>query len=1078
MKDWRPESRRTPERSAPLQEVNDHDRRDTRDNYDKERSSYDKDKNDRYEKQDRERQDKDRFEKQPQRYDDRGEKDVGHGERQEKYRYGAKEEFNKGRGRGKGHSRGSQKKRDHEEHRVGMKSRLQEDENRTPSLSPEPGVDLEYDRIHRHPNQMWQDTQPVGREGDQHEARKNYEDRDYDARRGADHRDGDSKRTEEHGRSLHDDRDRMDGRDDKGKVDDRGDRGKYLATDTRDARSNDRRGEERKREDHGSNGYPENKEDVRGRHNDVTNNFEEGRGVGDWKNHSHVLDVSKEGNKDEDHVKVKEKKKKEKNKDKDGKKAKKKSKKKDKVSESESEQDDREAKKKKKKAKKLKEKRDRLEEEEEEDEFNLKSIQEMSPNNQEKVQKEPAQLVQYEDDEDKSVATDGESQERGLRDSEETVKSTSRDGGYVRANSQNEGDSSPSPIRDQQQLEFSTETGIQKEKSEVALPAPALSKWEKEDELPSDSVFNSSVDDASEQQTFKELSTQHSLEVIAKKEPESSYMRELVEVHGAIHGLEPAAKDDLLVNSNGNQELHTENGKPEPGPQNVLRKALGEIIETDQKRNSDKADPENCDNQDDSIKKPKKKKKKKDKDLKNGDHSSGEESIEKKKDKKKAKKKKNTEKEKELEKKLEKVLKKYKKIEAVAKDKKKLEKLLKKKKKKKHQDSDRSRSSSANADEREHKTKKKRKSGELNKSENGKDLDSKPDRDNRERDGSRERREGGKGSDDRKGRDRTAEKESRDREVSKGKRRGSSRDRDEGRPARRDLSREKDEAEGKGKKRDSSRDKDEGKGKRREFSSEGDKSKKRADSGGIQGGIQVRIGMSGERSVNDETSNRRLDVDRTIKGRLGEAERSVKDRLGEGGLKSRLGNVDNRMRQDSLDSPPRKSIKERLGVIPVVEKGDAAKEGRGSKSRKKGRSRSRSRQTERERLEDLQRTLLKPMPEHLQNWTKNVNSRDSHSVSLSPDSDDGEKKKRKRSRSSDKKKRRKSSDHSETPAASSKKSAKGKRSRRKSKDKKKEDRKNAGPDNSVGSLKRDITPPRRRKNQRLTNEREYEDSDE
>lgn len=263
------------------------------------------------------------------------------------------------------------------------------------------------------------------------------------------------------------------------------------------------------------------------------------------------------------------------------------------------------------------------------------------------------------------------------------------------------------------------------------------------------------------------------------------------------------------------------------------------------------------------------------------------------------------------------------------------------------------------------------------------------------------------------------------------------------------------------------------------------KAKKRVESGGIQGGIQVRIGMSGERSVNDETNNRRLDVERNLQGRLGEGERSVKDRLGEGGLKSRLGKVDNfkRMRQDSLDSPPRKSIKERLGVIPGIEKSDAAKDGDGrvSKSKKKSRSRSRSRQTEKERLEDLQRTLLKPMPEHLQNWTKNVNStpvlrRDSHSVSLSPDPDDGDKKKRKRSGSTEKKKRRKSTDHSEKQA-SSKKNRRG-RNHKKSKDKNEEDRKNVGPDNSVGSPKRDSTPPRRRKNQRLTNEKEYEDSDE
>jgi len=617
VKDWRPESRRTPERIAPPQEVNDHDRRDTRDTrdtYDKERRSYDdKDRTERYEKQDRDRQEKERFEKQPQRsersqYDDRGEKEFSHGEQRDKQRYGGKEEFNKGRGRGKGHSRGSHWKRDNEEQRGGLKSRSQDDENRTPSLSPEPGADLEYDRIHRHPNQAWQDSQhsqPAGREGERQDARKNYEDRDYDARRGNDH---DSKRTEEHGGSLHDDRNK---REDKGKMDDRGDREKYEA---RDTRSNDRRGDERRREDYGHNGYPESKDEGRGRHNDVANNFEEGRGVGDWKNHSHVLDVSKENKDDisEEHVKSKDKKKKDKNKDKEGKKAKKKSKKKDKLSESESELDEREAKKKKKKAKKGKEKRVKGEDD---DEFNLKAIQEMSPNNQEKLQKEPAQLVQYDDDEDKSVATDGESQERSLKDSREMEKSNSRDDGYVESKSRDdryghEGsrDSSPSPIREQ--LEFSTEMGIekvvQKEKSEVELPTPALSKWEKEEDLPSDSVFDTSVDDAPEPR--KELSTQHSLEVIAKNEPESSYMRELVSVHGAIHGVEPSSKDDL-ENGNVNHEFHTENGKPEAGPVNVLRKALGEIIETDQRQSSDKADPENCVNQDDSIKKQKKEEK-------------------------------------------------------------------------------------------------------------------------------------------------------------------------------------------------------------------------------------------------------------------------------------------------------------------------------------------------------------------------------------------------------------------------------------------------------------------------------------
>jgi len=102
-------------------------------------------------------------------------------------------------------------------------------------------------------------------------------------------------------------------------------------------------------------------------------------------------------------------------------------------------------------------------------------------------------------------------------------------------------------------------------------------------------------------------------------------------------------------------------------------------------------------------------------------------------------------------------------------------------------------------------------------------------------------------------------------------------------------------------------------------------------------------------------------------------------------------------RSPSLDRPPRKSINERLGVITGVEKGDADKrpclshyltachtlkehivsvspaKSQGCKSRKGGRSHSRSRETDKERLKELQ-TTLKPMPVHLQCWTKNVNS--------------------------------------------------------------------------------------------------------
>lgn len=244
----------------------------------------------------------------------------------------------------------------------------------------------------------------------------------------------------------------------------------------------------------------------------------------------------------------------------------------------------------------------------------------------------------------------------------------------------------------------------------------------------------------------------------------------------------------------------------------------------------------------------------------------------------------------------------------------------------------------------------------------------------------------------------------------------------------------------------------------------------------------MRIGISGERSVNDGDTRRSIDPERrlgdgerSVKERLG-GEASVKERLGDATFKARLGNTETykRLRQDSLDSPPRKSVKERLGVIPAKEKNTPVQEtSRGSKPRNnKGRSRSKSPRDVEERLEDLQRSLLKPMPKHLQNWTRTVNSkRDSRSLSLSPDPNEGEKKRRRRSGSSEKKKRRKSGDAQEE---SSKKSKKDKK---KSKDKSKED-KRLVEENNGSSSQKDVTPPRRRKNQRLTNEREYEDSDE
>merc|ERR1740129_2304225 len=183
-----------------------------------------------------------------------------------------------------------------------------------------------------------------------------------------------------------------------------------------------------------------------------------------------------------------------------------------------------------------------------------------------------------------------------------------------------------------------------------------------------------------------------------------------------------------------------------------------------------------------------------------------------------------------------------------------------------------------------------------------------------------------------------------------------------------------------------------------EYSPEVDKNRK-LESGGIQGGIQVRIGISGERSVNDgdtrsiDTERRLGDGERSVKDRLG-GEASVKERLGDPSVKVRLGNTETykRLRQDSLD---RKSVKERLGVIPAKEKNQPVQEtSRGSKPRNnKGRSRSKSPRDVEERLEDLQRSLLKPMPKHLQNWTRTVNSkRDSRSLSLSPDPNEGEKK--------------------------------------------------------------------------------------
>jgi hypothetical protein len=160
---------------------------------------------------------------------------------------------------------------------------------------------------------------------------------------------------------------------------------------------------------------------------------------------------------------------------------------------------------------------------------------------------------------------------------------------------------------------LSTEKGveklIQKEKPlEMELPAPALSKWEKE-ELPSDSVFDSSVDEGSQTTTSERMTLlkQHSLEIIAKNEPESSYIRELVAVHGVMHGVEPMVKDEAQ-DGDASREFHAESSKPQAGPQNVLRKALGEIAETDSKRNSEKNDPENCENLDETPKKSKKKK--------------------------------------------------------------------------------------------------------------------------------------------------------------------------------------------------------------------------------------------------------------------------------------------------------------------------------------------------------------------------------------------------------------------------------------------------------------------------------------
>jgi len=304
----------------------------------------------------------------------------------------------------------------------------------------------------------------------------------------------------------------------------------------------------------------------------------------------------------------------------------------------------------------------------------------------------------------------------------------------------------------------------------------------------------------------------------------------------------------------------------------------------------------------------------------------------------------------------------------------------------------------------------------------------------------------------------------------------SSRDREEGR-SKRTFSRDREDA--RGKRRLSPRDRDGRRGKRREYSPQGDKNRK-LEPGGIQGGIQVRIGISGERRVNDgdtrsiDTERRLGEGERSVKDRLG-GEASVKERLGDTSVKVRLGNTETykRLRQDSLDSPPRKSVKERLGVIPVKEKDHVQETSRGSKPRNnKGRSRSKSPRDVGERLEDLQRSLLKPMPKHLQNWTRTVNSkRDSRSLSLSPDPNEGEKKRRRRSGSSEKKKRRKSGDPQEESSKRSKKDKK------KSKDKSKED-KRLVEENNGSSPQKDATPPRRRKNQRLTNEREYEDSDE
>merc|ERR1711874_771860 len=119
----------------------------------------------------------------------------------------------------------------------------------------------------------------------------------------------------------------------------------------------------------------------------------------------------------------------------------------------------------------------------------------------------------------------------------------------------------------------------------MGSPQP-VSKWDKEESFPT-----AEAPPTEEQK----LSTSDAvLENIAKTEPVSSYVRELVEVNSAILGREPLPSPKEPAENSAQEDA--DHGKTEAGPQNVFRKALGGIIEEDANKEEKRGEDNDVEN--------------------------------------------------------------------------------------------------------------------------------------------------------------------------------------------------------------------------------------------------------------------------------------------------------------------------------------------------------------------------------------------------------------------------------------------------------------------------------------------------